>query len=192
MRRELEGRMWSERKHARWLLSRTHRFLTNYGTSAMMPFLWIVAIVAANATLFSSQDNIAASMSYVGVMAEADRDATRAAARHLIGSRGEKVLPVFVDLTPRDLGYDWSSGDVLAMTARFSVPLINVAVSEAWDPAYRSAVVPCILRPASVEDSRCTIPVRVATVTRWLGYLSWIFWPLFIIRVSGFINRRDR
>lgn len=192
MRRELEARMWIERMRARWLLSRTHRFLTNYGTSALMPFLWIVAIVAVNATLFSIPDNVVASTGYVGVMAEKDRDSARAAARRVLESRGERKLPVVVDLTPGDLGYDWSFGDVLSMTARFSVPLITVAVSEAWDPAGRSAVVPCIPRPASAAESPCTIPIRVVTITRWLGYLSWVFWPLFIIRVSGFINRRDR
>jgi hypothetical protein len=192
MRKELEARMWIDRERARWLLSRMHRFLTNYGTSALMPFLWIAAIMAVNVMLFSTPDNVVASTNFVGAMAEKDRDTARIDARRVLVSLGEKNLPIVVDLTPRDLRYDWSLGDALAMTARFSVPLVTVAVSDAWEPAGRSAVIPCLSTLASAAQSRCAIPVRVTTLTRWLGYLSWIFWPLFIIRVSAFINRRDR
>lgn len=35
------------------------------------------------------------------------------------------------------------------------------------------------------------LPVRVATLNRLLGSFGWIFWLLFVIRLSGFIDRRE-
>lgn len=99
--------------------------------------------------------------------------------------------PVVVDLSPAALGYDWTFGDVTGITTRFSVPLIALAINDRWDPARWHAIVPC---PAALvgnkTEGHCTIPVKVVTVARVLGYLSWIFWPLFILRVSSVIRRR--
>lgn len=157
-------------EYGRWLLSRMHRLLTNYGTSAARPLACIVAIVALNALLFSEPRNVAASPAYFGTTPAQTESRER---------------------NPGELEYTWGFGDVVAMTTRFSVPLITLAMSEPWEPSSKPAIVPCtagLSQPS--ESGTCSVPLRVATLARLLGYLSWIFWPLFIIRVSRVLNPR--
>jgi hypothetical protein len=189
MRKELEARMWAEKKFLRAMASTTHRALTNYGTSAWTPFVCILAIMVVNTALFLESNNVVASVGYVRTMAEADRQmAYKSAGTRLHLPDNDPRL----DITPTDRGRLWGVEDALTMALRFSVPLVNVAVNDTWEPADRRPAVPCPASLLSGVKPQCELLLRVSTITRLLGYFSWIFWPLFIFRVSAFINRRDR
>ena len=188
MQERLKKKMWADREIVPWFLSAVNGRLTKYGTSALRPFLCILAIMVFNILLLSTSQNVVASTDYLAAISGHE---ARASARLTLLDQGDKDIPIIVDWSPDDLGHNWSAGDVIAITTRFSGPLITLAMSDRWEPARRAALVPCFSRfDVAASLGRCSLPVRVATITRVLGYLSWIFWPLFIIRVSGVIKRR--
>jgi len=191
MRKRLEKEMRKNMEFVRLVLSCIHRILTRYGTSALLPLGYILVIVMLNALLLASPHNIVASTAYLETIPE--DDIHKAVARRKAETERQQAnWPVVADLSPMSLGHDWSVGDVMAITARFSVPLITLAMSDRWEPARHDAVVPCPTWARHRSgDEYCSLPARVATITRLLGYLSWIFWPLFILRVSSVIGRRE-
>src|SRR5690606_26581592 len=144
MRKRLEKKMREKGERIRLLLSYMHFGLTKYGTSTLLPFLWILLITSINLLFLHDPRNIAASTAYMEAMSETELAVAKLnAASAVRETYGATAWPVVTDIPPEALGHDWTLGDMLGITVRFSVPLIALAMNDRWDPARWHAVVPC-------------------------------------------------
>ncbi len=198
MRRRLRRDKGWYRNLSSWLLL---DITTRYGTSPTRPFISILVIALLNWVLLSNPSNIVASTAYLETFSGTQLAEARLNAQSRLTAAETSTAPAVLDVSPNDIRASWGRGDAAAITIRFTVPLIGLAMTDRWEPARSDAVVPCWLTggasgearvAASTVDGahRCAIGMKAVTLVRMLGYLSWIVWPMFIYGVSNLFKRR--
>jgi hypothetical protein len=186
MRDEIRRRRLQESPKLRWTWSHwresVHRALFAYGTSPgrafwafnalLMPLMFLIALHPANMTASDDQ---------LGALATRCRSETNVslvcrAYRHATSREG-----LDVQLSPVDLGSEWTLRDSVAIWLRYELPIIAITTDTDWIPS-------------TDRNTRLTSSVELPVSPRAFAFSAmignWVLLPLYVAFLAARLVRR--